>query len=304
LLLAAAAMAAMALLPVPWASQALGASSGRPSLWQLLGPGGVRAGLGCAAAATALAAFMAVGGRIAAASNPHRGRPPGEGGQVLLEFVMVLPIALMLALTMAQAALLMAGHVCVHYAAYCAARAAIVQIPADLSPPGLCDEPGFEGPNRLFGPDASAKRRPIAAAAQWAVLPVSCGHRDAPADADESLPNALESYFLRYGQQPPGWVQSLARRGRYAAEHTRVEIEPPESGGTYGPGEAIRVAVEHDFYLSVPYAGRMFALFSGRDARELTFAEGAWATVMRAEAQLMNAGRRDIIDVDTFPRDY
>ena len=57
------------------------------------------------------------------------GARSGQDGVAMIEFALVLPVALILVLFMAQSALLMVGHLCVHYSAYCAARAAIVYVP-------------------------------------------------------------------------------------------------------------------------------------------------------------------------------
>jgi hypothetical protein len=62
-----------------------------------------------------------------------RRRVQPQGGAAIVEFAMVLPILLLLVLLMGQSALLMTGNLCVHYAAFCAARSAIVQVPLALN---------------------------------------------------------------------------------------------------------------------------------------------------------------------------
>ena len=105
----------------------------------------------------------------------QRQRPGVKDGTALIEFVLVLPIALMLVLVMLQSALLMAGNFCVHYAAYCAARSAVVQVPMDY---GRNEPPNVV----LADPIWSGKLARIRDAAVWAVMPVCCGRKDYPAD--------------------------------------------------------------------------------------------------------------------------
>ena len=67
------------------------------------------------------------------AGQRNRRTANGQSGVAMLEFAMVLPIGLILVLLMIQSSLLMVGNLCVNYAAYCAARSAIVTVPLDLS---------------------------------------------------------------------------------------------------------------------------------------------------------------------------
>ncbi len=201
----------------------------------------------------------------------------------MIEFALALPIVLMISLVMVQSSLLMGGNICVHYSAYCAARSAIVQIPDD----GSVVEP----PNVL----GSGKGRQIYAAAVWAVMPISCGSQQIDeADAD-TLIDGLERFFDNYDTPTPWWVDSyIARKLQYALDHTEVEVSPPARRGYYAPDEDIRVQVRHTFYLSVPYAGKLFATFDD-DGRELDFGAGEYGIVIRAACTLTNEGVVDFV---------
>ena len=223
-----------------------------------------------------------------------RGRPAGRGeeGAAILEFVLVLPFALMLVLIMVQAMLLMTGNLCVHYSAYCAARSAIVAIPDDLSP--------VEPPNELGEPGASGKHRRIHLSAVWALMPISPSSSYLPEGDVGELTAGLDRFFSSYRAETPPWVHVyLGRQMRYAEENTRVEVEPPDDGEIYGANEDIGVKVTHTCYMAVPYANKLFSLVE--DGVELDFADGEYGMIMRATSYLTNEGVRDWVEIEKFP---
>jgi hypothetical protein len=225
----------------------------------------------------------------------HHSATRRRAGTATVEFALALPIALGLGLVMVQSALLMVGNLCVHYAAFCAARSAIVQVPLDRSPD--------EGPNVVADDPGSAKRRRMADAAAWAALPVSTSHPDAPDGDAFALVGGLDEFFARYGRPTPAWAgRRLGRRMRYAQDHTRVTMLPPAGGVAYGPAEDLSVFIEHTFHLSVPYASRLFELLSGGDGVELAFGRGQYGTQIRARCTLTNEGVQDYVDIEPFPR--
>ena len=80
--------------------------------------------------------FMAVVmRRLGAASRPvstpaeQRGLVRNTHATATIEFVLVFPIVLFVALLVAQSTLLMGGNIFIHYSAFAATRAAIVQVP-------------------------------------------------------------------------------------------------------------------------------------------------------------------------------
>lgn len=251
-----------------------------------------------AAALTVLSAVLlgAIGQamwRIAARRRPQN---DSQGGTLMIEFALVLPIALMLVLILVQSSMLMAGNLCVHYSAFCAARAAATSVPLDYWP---SEQPNVVDFNDVEG---SAKLRRIKLAAVYAVMPVSCGDENLP-DSGIALQDSLESYFGSIGQQTPHWVRAMiGRKWQYADEHTTIVLDPPADNQKFAPGEDVAVTVEHEFYLSIPYAGRLFSL--GNDG--VTFSLGAstgYATKIRATGRMTNEGVQDYIDVETFPND-
>ena len=220
----------------------------------------------------------------------------GQDGTAMIEFAMVFPIALMMVLLMVQGTLLMAGNLCIHYAAFCAARAAATSVPLDYSP--------NEAPNvvDLGNPDGSAKLRRMKMSAVYATMPVSCGAETLP-DVDIVLKQSLRDYFTRINQSTPHWVESMiGRKWGYAEAHTTIDLAPPIDAvrPVYGPSEDLSVRVTHEFYLAVPYARRIFSM--GNDGLTVNVGGGTdFATRIRAFCRLPNEGVQDFVDVETFP---
>jgi|GEM_PF-904159 len=279
-------------------------------------------GLVLLGSAAALVLAMLVLWQAGAAGRRQR---RGESGAAIVEFALVLPIALMLVLLMIQSSMLMAGNICVNYAACCAARSAIVTVPLNLSP----DEPY----NMVMAgnPAGSGKLQRIKAAAVWAVMPVSASDVRSPEGDASALQEGLGAIYTAYGAGTPAWVQNyLARKIRYAEDHTQVFLDPPANanmqnvtytnddgstaqGDKYGPSarddsyrlspaagnvaaEDIRATVEHVFCLSVPYAGRIFSALS--DGVDL--GEGQRGLRIRASCLLTNEGAQDYVEVERF----
>ena len=252
--------------------------------------------LACGAVlAVSAAALVALAGAMWRAGAAERRRRRAQHGTILLEFALVLPIALTLVLVMAQSSLLMVGNLCVNYAAYCAARSAIVQVPDNLAP--------AEGPNVIgVDPYSSPKLLRIQSAAVWAVLPVSCGSQEYPEGDAARLNQGVSDLLAGYGADAPGWVGPyLARKLRYAQDHTTVELDPPVGGMEYAPAEDIVARVSHTFYLSIPYANWVFQKFAGADGVDLAFGQGERGMVIRADCTLTNQGVQDYVDVEQFP---
>lgn len=229
--------------------------------------------------------------RMAAA---RRSRVDGQGGTIMIEFALIFPIALMLVLLMVQSSLLLAGSLCVHYSAFCAARAAVTTVPLDYSPP----EPSNFVDLANWG--GSAKLRRVRLAAVYAVMPVSCGDEQAQ-DSSIALQDSLEEYFRGLGQQTPHWVRAMVgRKWQYADTHTDVMLDPPLNKVTYAPAEDLVVTVQHTFYLAVPYARRLFAV--GNDGVTMSLSGGTdYGTKIRATCRLTNEGVQDYIDVEKWP---
>jgi len=243
------------------------------------------------------AAALAAAGRVLwrAGEAGRQRRRTGEEGGAILEFAMVMPIAMFLALVMAQSALLMVGNLLVHYAAYAAARSAVVQIPD--SKQGV--EPhNYVDPN----PWGSLKMDSIRGAAEYAVLPMGCGHADYPEGDADQLNAGIARMYDAYGLRPPNWVGGyLARKLNYVRQHTVVTLDAPANGDTYGEQEDIRVRVRHTLYLSVPLARAVFEQLGSEDIVQLDFGAGERGMNVYAECTLRNEGLQDFVDIEHFP---
>ena len=225
----------------------------------------------------------------------------GQSGVAILEFVMVMPIALFLVLMMAQSALLLVGHMTVNYASYCAARSAIVIVPLDRTdvtgePPNVLDMDAHH--------DYTAKHDAIRQAAIWAVLPISSSSRRLADGGSDVLEKGLQEIFDTYGRgQVPRWMfRLLERKLTYADEYTEVWLDEPANGsGFYGDGEVLVTYVRHTFYLSIPYAGRLYSLLDSFHGVELGFGPGEYGMEITASCGLTNEGGRDVIELERFP---
>jgi hypothetical protein len=255
--------------------------------------------IGCAFITFGCAVALVLLGRMLwrAAARERSRRKPQEGA-VILEFAMVLPIALMLVLLMTQSAMLMGGNLCVHYAAYCAARSAIVHVPANAN--------ASEPPNVVLAAGASAKQDRIRLAAVWACMPVSCSGDDYPGGGSamaSKLTDGLDRFFSNYARTTPGWVRtSLGKRLSYADEYTSVDLEPPANGDRYTEHEDLRVRVSHTLYLSVPYANWFFSTLDKRDGVKLSFGAANYGMRIHAACTLTNEGLQDFVEPETFPQ--
>ena len=234
-------------------------------------------------------------GAIWKMGQPYRAmrtRQRDDKGTAALEFALVFPIAFVIVLIMIQSSLLVAGNIAVHYAAYAAARAAIVWIPEDAS----LEEPR----NVLAGTDGSIKMGHIRAAAVYAVMPVSASNPVGGGSTEgdfAAIQQGIERFYQLYGINVPNWVRTmLPGKFAYAWNHTSVWVDPPANGESYGDHETIQVHVRHDLYLAVPYVNRIFghSLCPGGC--------GYYATQVATTCALTNQGVRDEIDEEQFPQ--
>lgn len=211
-----------------------------------------------------------------------------------IEFALVFPILLFFILILTQTTLTMSGNFFVHYAAFCATRTAIVQLPRITD-----DEPA----NTVTSAD-SPKIATIRASAAVALIPVAGRQStDSVGGADE-FAGALRSYFGSYGEKPPRWVDTLAAdRYRYAMGNTSVKLlivkaddnsatfeSIPGYPYTFGPKDPITVEVTHKLNLAVPYISMIFA-----DGRQPDSAGGNRYTNVAAHYILTNEGIVDAL---------
>jgi hypothetical protein len=199
-------------------------------------------------------------------------------------------------LLMIQASLLMGGFLCVNYAGYCAARAAVTYVP---------DATNGEPANELsdyYDPDDSEKLARIHQAAVWAVMPISDGGYDQWSDYSDVLSEGLSDLYSQAGQDIPGWVSGyLGRKLAYAEHNTSVELSPPANGVEYTEHEDLRVVVTHNLYLAVPYASRVLAALDENEA--VDFGDGRYALRVDIPCTLRNEGVSDTIELEADMED-
>lgn len=228
------------------------------------------------------------------AGEAQRKQPRSQEGNALIEFVLVFPIGAMLAMLMVQGTMLMAGNLCVHYAAYNAARAAVTTVPLNIEPD--------ETYNIVSGDASSAKNFRIRMAAVYSVMPVSASNNQF-GDANNKIPlqTGMAQYFDTYQKQVPGWVDMhLSRKWQYANDHTTIRLSPPANGVSYAPNEEIVVSMNHSLYMGVPYARNVFAAIMGNDAVQLN-GNGEYAASVDVITRMSNEGVQDYVDVEKFP---
>jgi len=219
-------------------------------------------------------------------------RQHGESGVATVEFVLVFPIVMFLALLLLQSTLAMVGNAMVNYAAFTATRAAIVWVPHD-------NVSLFEPRNTIIPEQGHAKFDRIRAAAVFAVVPVS-GRLDASDYPADEFRDGIEDLFTQSGRTPPNWVDTMAaQRVHYAAQNTditlleaevlgdSVEFDQITGSSPYevGPRDAISVRVDHRLNLAVPYVRGIFA-----DGEHTTADGPGGYTDVRAQYTLTNEG--------------
>jgi len=225
-----------------------------------------------------------------------RGRVDSERGVATLEFMLVFPFLMFLIMLLLQTMLVMVGQVYVHYAAFAATRAAIVQVPADYSSGRWFQRTG-EPRNEIDLRRGSPKFDAVHRAAAYAVVPVS--GRDAGGFYDEgAYTAALDDYFAATGRESPNWVDRLAGpRLGYAADNTwvalmdaevsnnAVSFSPMAGRVTIGPRDPVTVRVRHHLNLSIPYTRMIFA----DGTHQTQDGDGAY-TAVEAQYTLTNEG--------------
>jgi len=183
----------------------------------------------------------------------------GESGTATIEFALVLPILLFIALALIQTMLVMGGNLYVFYSAYAATRSAIVQIPADY---GSGEDPNFYS-------QGGRKHQYIRRAAVMALVPVSASDGDA-GGGGVNLASGIQSFYSAYGRTAPPWVDKLDARYAYADANTEVFVRrtlvqgddvawEDVTSGDFEPKEPISVRVDHRLNLPIQYVAGIFS---------------------------------------------
>jgi len=236
-----------------------------------------------------------------------RQRQGGESGVATLEFTLVFPILLTFSLLLIQTALLYAGNLVVHSAAFAATRAAIVQIPYDDQFNGEPSNVIYNGPSGATTLAGWGKYDRIRWAGVVGVWPVS-GPGEPESRQADGIHGAMTSYFNDLRGSAPAWVDTLIEdRLHYAADHdnTRITIrrmrlddhshqvvfEALADGDyeTFGPREPITVQLIHRFNLSVPYVRSVYA----EDSQDIRGGYRGMYTEISTQYTLTNEGLMD-----------
>ncbi len=163
-----------------------------------------------------------------------------DGASVMLDFILVFPLFTMIVLVVVQLALMINARIVVGYAAYTAARSAIVWL----------DE----------GEDLALEKSH--AAASISCLPISPASLPLLGGAGLfALPEVAP--LLLHDGISGSMLRRLMRGGRklvYSQQATDVTLSGTED---FGPRDPVTATVSYRFYLSVPYAATLFSTSIG-----------------------------------------
>jgi len=212
--------------------------------------------------------------------KPSRDRA-GDSGTAVIEFAMLFPILMMVMLIIVQLSLLMQGNLIVNYATYAAVRSAVVQIPQDVDMFG-------EARNELDDDPDAPKMSRIRRAAVLALTPVS-GHLPSSGDSRD-IQRDLRSVYAGMGQDArAGLNVAFSEKFAYADERTRImDVGRRQDDGTFDPHQEVRVVLQHDLELGVPFARAIFADGTFQDSVGRTH----YYTTVEAHYRLTNEGPR------------
>jgi len=228
-----------------------------------------------------------------------------QSGASAVEMALLLPLLLALLLTILQVALIVQAKFVVNYAAFCAARSAIVAIPSKAQGVG-----GVEERNRInlrsYETPKMAMIHRAAALPCVAISPAwSAGillATLAPQKPEVAAPLEELASLFPASREGANLSRQLAARAHYAFDpaNTRVEIfgEGGNQSGSFDKQELVRVRVTFRYYLTVPFANRLFgSSYYGikfLDGFGLLNQSGLYAPITE-EYTLVNEGER------TFP---
>ena len=288
--------------------------------------------LACVVALRVLVAFSGARfcpGRLA---RLHRDQ---SGAVQSLSFVLTLPVFVMILMFIVQLSQVTIARVVLEYAAFAAARSAIVWIPANLGPGeeenrigrlrylgDVLEEDGNMYSEYEVEPDGP-KFRKIHFAAAMACLPI-CPSRDVGEPRDHPGNAAAGALIRAYQAYAPGATANpriparIRNKLAYALNNTRLRIlirhkdeEPPLmqyglapypeefTGNEIGWQDQVVVTVEHDFVL-LPGPGRILAQPAGSEsdaqvAQRVRSRYRLFVLPMSATVRLGNEGEKSVL---------
>jgi hypothetical protein len=185
----------------------------------------------------------------------------GENGASAVEFVLVLPALAVLLLMILQIALIVQAKFLVNYAAFCAARSAIVVIP---------DEVGTRNPpeprNHIGSPETSEK---IEIIHRSAALPLAAISPLPGFDVARGVPVLTNPDVMvdllklaPFDVGPESMMGQVMLRAPYAyhPDNTAVKVVTADGTeeGTFRDHDWVTVKVSYRYYLAVPFAKKLF----------------------------------------------
>jgi hypothetical protein len=196
-----------------------------------------------------------------------------ESGTSAVEFVLVLPALAVLLLMILQIAWIVQAKFVVNYAAFCAARSAVVVIPDEVS--GRPSEPR----NYLGRPDSSPKVEIIQRSAALPLtaispLPGFSFARGVPLLTDPTV--IADLVTLAPFEVAPSMMAQVMARAPYAyhLENTAVKVLTPQGteSGSFKDHDWVTVKVQYRYYLAVPFAKKLFGTsYSGNPFWNIIF---------------------------------
>ncbi|MDY6790505.1 MAG: TadE/TadG family type IV pilus assembly protein [Thermodesulfobacteriota bacterium] len=162
-----------------------------------------------------------------------------ESGQAMVEFVVVFPVVFLLCLVIMQTFLLLSARQVVNYAAYCAARSAIVFLP--------------DSGNSV----AKKKAERAAIIACWSISPMK------DFGSAEKFIKPIEDMV----EGATGIDFELARRYNMARSNVSVELKPAKLNAKT-PHQDVTAEVTYHYVMGIPLANRIFYEMWKRDCKK------------------------------------
>lgn len=257
-----------------------------------------------------------------------------DGAVQSLSFVLTLPLFVMIVLFIVQVSQLMIGIACVQYAAYAAARAAVVWVPSNTgqetenqfmpfrldSQVQFYDEDGQDPKYTIDENSPSEKLQKIKLAAQLACMPISPS-RDTGLSVPGDYSDTLSAILNVYAMMDAGAVTNsriprrLENKLAYALAATDVQVSfmhrddgidvplqpprimPPDYPyNEVGWQDPIKVTVTHHFAL-LPGPGRFLARSTGPDdmvSQSLVDRSGFYTRALSYSCILGNEGEKPL----------
>lgn len=210
-----------------------------------------------------------------------------DRGTAMIEFTLVLPIALLIFLVVLQTSLLYEARFHVSLAAFRGARSAMVWSPVYYNP--------------VYPPKVPPEVvQRAAAAAIWTCAPISGTYPCSVSDGGfAGLAEQTWRDFLPTAQ--PWLGEHFVAQFQYSMAHTRVNLyyDAPTMPGAaesaaeqwakfWAGREPINTRVEHDFQLRVPYAARILA--------ERKLGDGLYVVRLKSNQLLLNDTHGELLN--------